>query len=284
MIQQNISFDSFYGRILDPLCYKLLENQLGAVLGTNKKLAPGLHNILFDNINKYVDKLKPQNKNDYKVVMYYILMNCINKLLKYNRPLDKIMQPEKKEDYLVQKLYLIPILDIMTLIHPNGHETNTFCYDYIINQMDEFKDCPYLYIYQNASNPNSNIIQIESNKIFKYLKDNNLCLNISGALFYTHEKHTGLMTSFLDHRLKMRSEYKKLRDESDYGTDNYKKYEHIQKVCKVNANSSYGLTGLNSFRYSNVWLARSTTLSGRVCLKTSQIAGELVIKTQYDEN
>lgn len=283
MIQHNISFDSFYGRVIDPLCYKLLEGQFGVVLGTNKKLAPGLHNILFDNINKYVDKLEPQNKNDYKIVMYFILMNCINKLLKYNRPLDKLFQPECKEDYLVQKLYLIPILDIMTVIHPNGHETNSFCYDYVINQMDEFEEHPYIYIYQNATNPNSNIVKIESKDIYKYLTSNKLCLNISGALFYTHEEHTGLMTNFLDHRLKMRSEYKKLRDKSDYGTDDYKKYEHIQKVCKVNANSSYGLTGLNSFRYSNVWLARSTTLSGRVCLKTSQVAGEMVVEDQYGD-
>jgi DNA polymerase elongation subunit (family B) len=47
---------------------------------------------------------------------------------------------------------------------------------------------------------------------------------------------------------------------------------------KINANSSYGLTGMSNFLFSNRQLAMSTTLSGRLCLKISQACGELYLK------
>ncbi len=276
MIQNNISFDSFYGRIIDPLCYKLLENNLMTTIGIpDKKLAPGLHDIFFDLIGKYVTNIEPLNKSEYTQIIYFIMMNCISKLIKYNRPIKYIINPTNKNDYLVQKLYLMPLLDLMTEIHPDAHETNSFVYEYVINQ--NLNKYPYIYIYRNANEPNSDFIKINGADIKQYLIDNNLCLNISGALFYTHSHKLGLMTNFLEHRLSMRKKYKNKMYEYEIGSEEYKKYNHIQNVCKVNANSSYGLTGLNSFRYSNVWLARSTTLSGRLALKTAQVAGELIL-------
>ena len=82
MIQNNISFDSFYGRIIDPLCYKLLENNLMTTIGIpDKKLAPGLHDIFFDLIGKYVTNIEPLNKSEYTQIIYFIIFSmCIHKL------------------------------------------------------------------------------------------------------------------------------------------------------------------------------------------------------------
>ncbi len=42
-------------------------------------------------------------------------------------------------------------------------------------------------------------------------------------------------------------------------------------------NINDGLTGMAGFRFSNKWLAKSTTISGRLALKVSQICGELYL-------
>ena len=269
-MQHNISFDTYYGRIIDPISYKMLK-VIQSVLGTNKDY-PKLHNDVFVMITKYVDKLGPQNKNDYKQLMYFIIIDLMNKLKQANRSIPFIMNPTTKEDYILLKLYLIPLLDLISEIHPLGEEYNTFAHNYLLNR--DVDDIPHVYVIEDANNPNIHMSKINSVDIEQYLKDTNVSLNISGALFYTHEHKVGIVNQFLVDRLAMRKEYKDTRNTFPEGSEMYIFNDHRQLACKVNANSSYGLTGMSGFRFSNKWLAKSTTISGRLALKVSQICGE----------
>lgn len=278
IMQYNISFDAYFGRIIDPISYKLFENHIIPICGTNTPIANGLHTTIFTTVKNYVDnKLHPQNKNDYIQKMYYIIMNCFNKLKQFNIPINNLFNPTNSKEYIVLKLYLLPLLDLWTDAHPKGEEFNTFSYEYLLNN-EIPNEIDHIYIIQNANEFNMNIIKLNVQNFADYLKQNGLCLNLSGALFYNHETKSGIMNEFLKERLEMRKQYKSDMKNHDYGSEMYKLRNRQQLTMKVNANSSYGLTGMSGFRFSNRYLAKSTTISGRLALKISQICAEIYLR------
>lgn len=281
MMQNNISFDSFFGRVIDPICYDIFAH-VSSVLGTKQEYIGGLHNKIFDCVKKYVDKLEPQNKNDYKQAMYFIIMDCLNKLKMANRPVKDLCDPQTKRDYILLKRYLIPFLDLITDVSESGEEYNTFAYEYILN--NRLSNNKKLLIIENANDPTIKITEIDPNTFKNYLVQNNLCFNIAGVLFYTHSEKRGVVNNFLIDRLAMRKQYKTERDHHAKSSETYKFNDRRQLACKVNANSSYGLTGMSGFRFSNKWLAKSTTLSGKLCLKIAQACGELYLESQNQKN
>lgn len=288
MIQQyNISFDSYYGRILDPICYPFLNNFVIPLLGTNKNfndIHKNFHENIFTRVCNYVDnRISVTNKNDVKQEMYYIIWDKMIKLKQANRPVEALFHPKTRADMLLLKNYLIPVLDLIVDISEKSEEYNLFCHDYLLNN-DILTNCfgfpiNQLYILSNASSPKISVEKIAPNEIQSYLQQNNLCLNISGALFYTHEYKLGTVYQFLEDRLAMRKFYKNKMYEFPVGSEEYKFYDSRQLAMKVNANSAYGLTGMSGFRFSNRWLAKSTTVSGRMTLKIAQIFGEIYLKS-----
>jgi hypothetical protein len=279
MQENNISFDTYWGRIIDPLAYNMLENFIGPVLGTGQDLHSAIPLAILEDVYNFVEKLDPQNKKEYKQNMYFIIMYLLNKLKRINRPLRDLFNPKTREDWLTSKLYLIPFIDLYTDIHPSGNEYNSFCHDYLLNG-EVTSD--HIYSIENIVNPTLSILRLDGNNIGNYVKQKNVNLNLSGCMFYTHEHKFGIMNDFLSNRINMRDEYKKKRyqAELEHGTssDIYQLYDRRQLAMKINANSSYGLTGMSGFRFSNKWLAMSTTISGRLCLKIAQMCGEIILE------
>ena len=279
MQENNISFDTYWGRIIDPLVYNLLENYIAPVLGTNNTYHKAIPSNLLEDVYNFVEKLAPQNKSQYAQYMYFILMYLLNKLKKINKPLKDLLNPKTREDWLTSKIYLIPFLDLYTDIHPKSIESNSFCYDYLLNGEINSK---YIYNIENIVNPNLNINKIPGDSIYEYLIKNNVNLNLSGCMFYTHEYKLGIMNEFLNNRISMRDVYKSERKKAktSHGVDSflYQLNDQRQNAMKINANSSYGLTGMSGFRFSNKWLAMSVTISGRLCLKIAQMCGELILE------
>lgn len=280
MLQYNISFDTYFGRLIDPNSYKIL-SYLSTILGKNAELSPNIFNNIFDLVDKYVEKLDPNNKSEYKQNMYFIISSLFIKLKEINREIGAILTPIELKDYITLRCYLLPLLDLMAEIHPNAIEPNSFAYQYIIN--DEVIDIEKLYILENENESSAQIVTINPNKFKEYIEKKQLSINISGALLYKHEAKVGILNEFLDNRLEMREKYKDERDKYPVGTEEYKFFDRRQLSCKVNANSSYGVSGLSSFRFSNKWLAKSITLSGKLCLKTSQVLGEAYFRN-LEEN
>ena len=91
MMQNNISFDSYYGRVLDPECYVFM-NMLNSILGTNEQINPGLKTFIMEEIKKFVKRLAPQNMNNYNQYVYYMFMYLVNKLKQINIPLKTIFE------------------------------------------------------------------------------------------------------------------------------------------------------------------------------------------------
>lgn len=277
--QYNISFDSYFGRIIDPLCYKTIEN-FNTIISGNKDILIQIADKLFDQILTYVDNLDPNNKNEYRQSLYFIIMNHIQKLTENSKTFEELQNPSDQNDYLCLKLYLLPLLDLITDINPKSFDVNSFSYEYIIN--NEFNS-DYIYVLENEYSPNIKITKIDSSDFINYMNRNNIGMTISGCFFYQHEYYEGILNKFLRNRLSMRKKYKNARDEYKVGTPEYQFFDSRQLAMKINANSAYGLTGMSGFRFSNKWLAKSTTLSGKLCLKTAQMCGELYLRDVYDK-
>jgi DNA polymerase elongation subunit (family B) len=273
VMQNNIGFETYFGYILDPLCYKFLK-LIDKVIGTDKNYPEQLINDLCEIILNYLsDKHDKQNKSQ---LLYLIIMDALYVLKEHNIILKNIVKPSNFKEYLLLKLYLIPLLEIFINIHPNSAEYNSFCYDYFINNEIKHNE---IYVIENLMEPNIKINRIFSNNIQNYLKENNLSFNLAGTLFYTHDHKLSSSYQFLENRMKMRSLYKKERDEQKYGSDLYKFNDLRQNIAKVNMNSLYGIFGLKSSRFSNKMLATTITVNARYILKISQICSEFYINS-----
>lgn len=281
MLQNNISFDSYFGRVLDPGCYKTIE-YLNLILGTNKNLDPGLYSSIFDLVSKYVEKLDPTQKTEYIQNLYLAVIFLFQKLKEANQSLENLLEPKTFNDYILLRVYLLPLLDLIAEIYPNALEVNRFTYEYIVNN-ELLENVNTIYVVENENSPSVRISSVKANEFKTYVEHNGLAINISGALMYNHETKKGLLSKFLDERLKLRKQYKKERDNYGPGTEDYKFYDKRQMSLKINANSSYGIMGLKSFRFSNKYLAKSTTLSGKLCLKTAQMFGELYLRNLEEQ-
>jgi len=275
MLQNNISFDTYYGRVIDLVAYKFI-NFLKDNMGTKKTYPPSLKTQVFENIKTAVNRIQPQNKNDYKQYLFFMFMSLLNKVMSTGKTFNEISKPKNMEDMLLLKCYLIPLIDLVVEIN-KVPEYNTFSYEYIINHVDKF-DSPS-YVIQHENEPSCNIVTLPDGSMEKFLKDNQISINLSGAMFYRHDYKIGILNQFLIDRLAMRKKYKNKRNEFKPGEESYTFYDRRQLSTKININSSYGLTGMSTFAFSNRQLASSTTLSGRVALKCSQAIGEIYLKS-----
>ena len=169
------------------------------------------------------------------------------------------------------------MIDMFDDIHPNSKEYNSFCHEYLINDSLP-KDFEYLYIIENILKPSIKVVKIPIKSFENYLKQNNLILALSGCLFLKHETKKGLFIDFLKNLKDMRNQYEKQRDQFKKGSDEYNFYDMRQKAIKVTSNTTYGLFGQSTYRFSNKHLAKSITTQGRLSLKVAQIIAEMYLE------
>lgn len=276
IIQCNISFDTFFGKIIDPICYNFINTIKNILIQKN---VPQLVFIkLYEIIEKYTEKLKPQNKSEYIQNCYLIVSYLIQKINKYGRQLERIFNPKDFTDYIVLKKYFIPLIDLINDIHPESKEYNSFCNEYLLNNRIP-ESIKQLYIIENILQPTITVKIIDSNSIQEYLKKNNLILTLTGALFTKHEVKEGLFIEFLKNLKNLRNEYEKKRDTYDEDSYEYEFYDMRQKAVKITSNTTYGLFGQATYRFSNKNLAKAITTQGRLTLKISQIIADQYLNT-----
>lgn len=276
MLQNNISFDSIFGRIIDPICYDFL-HLVDQYIGTGKSFPPGIYNKFLEYAKLYTERVKPQNKGNYIQYTYLILASLFDKLVEKNITLKTLMEPATREHYIILKLYLLPLIDLLTEVHMKAEEYNTFSHDYILNGTTNLQ---HVFVIENIAEPTIKISQVKLDSFNDYLKMNNVSMNIAGTLLYTHEFKTGLYNAFLTEILALRKTYKDKRDTYPEGSEEYQFYDMRQLATKIVANTTYGLMGQSTFRYSNKWVAKTITVNGRLTLKISQICGELFLKNR----
>jgi len=278
ILQSNISFDAYHGRIL-PICtYKTLE--LLEKIINKEKIPEQVYLNIQKLVFEYADRESIDRKKEMCGVLYYIIIFLLNKLQEANIEIDKIYSPSTTQESLVLKNILIPFLDLINLIHPDNPKYSRFAYDYFfLHEKDLINKYQFIYIIHNAGESDSYIKKYDLKNGIDIIK--NYCITLAGTLFEKHDKHIGLFSNFLINMGNMRREYKNKRDENKDDPYEYILNENRQKSVKVIMNTLYGLYGLNSFRYSNNWLAQSITNNGQLVNKIAQYISEEYLKFKF---
>ena len=123
------------------------------------------------------------------------------------------------------------------------------------------------------------VIEYTKEQLLDEIKENNLVYTINGCFYKNHNTELSFYSEILEHLLGSRDEYKQkmleLKELKDF--ENVELYDIRQKTYKVLANALYGILGTNSYRFFNVDMASSITLSGQEAIKNSIIHTEKYI-------
>lgn len=234
--QLNISFDTFFGKIIDPLTYRFLES-IEKPINAKIEIPQQIYLNLFELIVKFVDRMKPQNKGDYIQNCYFVLAHALKKVSNSKRTIQQLFNPETLNDYLILKRFLLPALDLFDDIHPESKEYNSFCNEYLINNSlpEKIKE---LYIIENILQPSLIVKKIPIETFQNYLKSKQIMLSLSGCLFVKHEIKEGLFIEFLKYLKNLRNTYEKQRDKYPKNSNEYSFYEMRQKAVKTTMNTT----------------------------------------------
>ena len=99
-----------------------------------------------------------------------------------------------------------------------------------------------------------------------YQREDDCTISPNGQFF---SKRSAILADEVNDNFNKRVEYKRLRDQFERGTAEYKKYDTLQYIFKVLINSAYGAIGSPSFRYYKRVIAESITLTGQDSIKKS---------------
>ncbi len=277
--QQNISFNTFYGKILDPVSYRFIK-----LLQTSTDQKKELPTILYSQIAKYVQnyvkRVTVNNKSKSTQHMYFIVVYLIDKIIKSGLNSNQIFDNVNGQSYIILKKYFINLIDLISQIVDEAKEYNTFAHDYLLNGEINSE---YIYIVENINETDIKVNKILSNNFKTYLESNNVSVSLSGSLFKQHEVELGLFSKFLTEMKEKRNEYKQLRDTFKKGEEEYTSNDRKQKSVKILMNTTYGLFGMAGFRYSQRELARAITIQSRLALKLSQFIGEGILNNMARE-
>ena len=277
--QSNIGFDTFRGRIISPLTYKIL-GYLNKTLG-KRDFDSKLCGTIWDLVKNFIDGSSMANKTKAKIQWYYLSSKLLKTLYDSNIDLSRIMNPNSDRETILLIKYLIPFLDIWNMVHPNRKEYNHFAYDHIFDTEENVnKNYPFLYIVKDIHTPNQKMEKVPLEDAHKYL--NKYSLTITGSVFTKHADYTGLFTETLISLKSMRKEYKGKMFKYPKGSEEFNFWNSRQLSVKIAMNSIYGIMGLKTFRYSNHHLAQAVTTQGRLANKLAQYIAEEHLKEKFN--
>ena len=146
------------------------------------------------------------------------------------------------------------------------NETDAFDYIYQRNKVKNIK------IVKDPIH-NSNEETLTREEFDKFIFDNLATINISGCIFCGHAKYTSIFNTVITMLFSDRTLYKKkMLDAKESGNKNdYITNHGKQMAFKILANSLYGALGNEHFKFYNINLAKSITMTGRELLKYSAV-------------
>ena len=109
-------------------------------------------------------------------------------------------------------------------------------------------------------------------KLIQMIEENNLAISANGVFFETDKE--AVLSTILKKWFEERVIYKdRMKEAYEAGDKEKGEYNYlIQYTMKILLNSLYGATALGSFRYGNVILSESITLSGQRIIQESALA------------
>jgi len=125
----------------------------------------------------------------------------------------------------------------------------------------------------------SKLIKITKKELIDRVYNKSLICTISGCFFKPHHEELSFYSEILENLLSIRKDFKDKMFEFKQKGDEEKRarYDTMQSAAKISANALYGLLGNHIFRFFNVDLARSITLSGQEALKRTIIESEYFV-------
>jgi uracil-DNA glycosylase family 4 len=161
---------------------------------------------------------------------------------------------------------IIATLNIGTNTFVMKFKEQTDGYDYLYN----FKNLPDMVeMIMDPDHANTEVF-VNKNDLRNNQNINNYIISINGC-FYKPHTELSYYSEILEHLLKSRKIYKnKMFDAKQAGdVEGQSLYDIRQLVYKVLANSIYGVLGNAAFRFFNLDMAKSITLTGQEFIKTS---------------
>jgi len=112
----------------------------------------------------------------------------------------------------------------------------------------------------------------------KIIEDNNLLLCITGTMFKSHDIEISLTSHIINYILESRIFYKEERNKFEPNSVDYTICDMKQWAFKILANSIYGVLANEYFRFYNIDLAESITLTGQEVNQFSQYHAGFYLK------
>jgi DNA polymerase elongation subunit (family B) len=278
--QSNIGFDTYKGRTISPLTYKIIEH-LGKTLG-QQSLDIRLSNKIWPLVKTFIDNSNITPKSQAKIQWYYLANKFLKTLYDSGLGLKQILKPTNDKESILLIKYLIPFLDLWNNIHPDRKEYNHFVYDHIFDTPQNVKEnYPFIYVIKDINSPAMYIEKLSIENTLKFV--NQYSLTVTGCCFTKHEDYLGLFTETLKNLATMRKEYKGKMFKFPKGSEEFDFWNSRQLSVKICSNSIYGIMGLKTFRYSDHNLAQSVTTQGRLAIKLAQHLTEEHLKEKYNE-
>jgi len=123
--------------------------------------------------------------------------------------------------------------------------------------------------------------KITKNELINKIENESLVYTISGCFFSNHNNELSYYSDVLTNLISSRKKYKKMMFDAKENGDKFSEsmYDNKQNVYKILANALYGILGNSSFRFFDIDLARSITLSGQEAIKSCIVMGNEYVKT-----
>lgn len=123
-------------------------------------------------------------------------------------------------------------------------------------------------------------IEYTKEQLLKEFEEKNLICTINGCFYKPHGKELSFYSEVLEHLLSSRKVFKNKMFEAKRNKDleNTEFFDIRQKTFKILANALYGVLGQNVFRFFNIDLASSVTLSGQEAIKSSILNADKFIE------
>jgi len=137
----------------------------------------------------------------------------------------------------------------------------------IIYQKEKLKDKQIEIILDPVHNTTKTTISLTD--LEKLISDNSACLNIAGTIFKGRDKKESIFYTVIDTLFNGRKTYKnKMFEAKENGESRQVNiFNGKQMAYKILANSLYGALGNEHFRFYNIDIAKSITLTGQELLK-----------------
>jgi len=122
-------------------------------------------------------------------------------------------------------------------------------------------------------------VEITKKQLIDKVKEQGLICTINGCFYKSHESELSVYSEVENFLMLSRREYKNKMFEAKQANkkDLYDMYNNRQAVYKIFANALYGVLGNNAFRYFNVDMARTITLSGQETAKHAILDGNAFV-------